>query len=109
MESGELLYPATSTEGREVIRQDLRELRESWDGYIDRLSEADRRLQMTLGAWGAYDDRYAQLTEWLRDLQINMADLELKNTLPEKKALLQAYKVGKLGMDELASWSRLIL
>ena len=47
-EAGERLYPSTSTEGREVIRQQLRDLREHWETYCDNLNDTLRHLDTTL-------------------------------------------------------------
>ena len=47
-EAGERLYPSTSTEGREVIRQQLRDLREQWETYCDNLNDTLRHLDTTL-------------------------------------------------------------
>ncbi len=48
LEAGERLYPSTSTDGREVIRQQLRDLRERWETYCDNLNDTLRHLDTTL-------------------------------------------------------------
>ena len=94
MESGERLYPTTSTEGREVIRQDLRNLRESWETYCDGLGDSQRRLEMTLAQWTSYDDSFTSLATWIAEVEQNLTmDVELKNSLSEKKTMLQNYRV----------------
>ena len=94
-QSGEGLYPVTSPEGREVIRQELRELRELWESYSDGLQERDRRLDTQHAQWTVYEDRVAELQDWLQQVTVSLPDMELKNTLPEKKESAQMYKVGK--------------
>lgn len=94
LENGEKLYPTTSTEGREVIRQELRYLREQWETYCDGLSDSQRRLEMALSQWASFDDSLGGLVKWISEAEQSLStDLELKNTLQEKKAMLQNYRV----------------
>ena len=47
--------------------------------------------------WATFHDLYNQLEKWVQDTErILVADVELKNTLPEKKAQLQHYRVSYL-------------
>jgi hypothetical protein len=48
VESGERLYPNTAAEGREVIRQELRQLKLGWESLFDDLSAAQRKLEVAL-------------------------------------------------------------
>ena len=94
LESGEKLYPNTSTEGREMVHQELRSLREQWESYTDGISDANRRLSQALTRWTTFDETYEQLVSWVKDTEYGLAsDLELKNTLAEKKSMLQHYRV----------------
>ncbi len=94
LETGERLYPNTSTEGREVIRQELRSLRDSWESYVDGLNDAQHRLEQSLHQWGTYNENYDQILAWVKDMEYKLTCIvELKNTLPEKKAMLQSYRV----------------
>ena len=94
IESGERLYPSTSAEGREIIRQQLRLLREKWEGFSDQTSETQRKLEVCLHQWSSYDDSFEQLQSWITEAtaQLNR-DSELHGSLPEKKVQLQAQKV----------------
>ena len=94
VEAGEHLYPSTSTEGREVIRQELCSLRDSWETYTDGLDDAQRKLENALGQWSAYNDSSKKLVNWVKDMEGQLiGDLDLKNSLDEKKALLQKCRV----------------
>ncbi len=93
LEAGEKLYASTSTDGREVIRQELRDLRQSWESLCDGVTENDRHLDMALSQWTAFQDRLQQLQAWMNDTQSNLTDVELKNNLQQKKAMLQHYRV----------------
>ena len=94
VEAGEHLYPSTSTEGREVIRQELCSLRDSWDDYADGLDDAQRKLECSLVQWSTYNDSCKKLVNWVKDMEGQLiGDLDLKNNLDEKKALLQKCRV----------------
>nr|KAG5692778.1 hypothetical protein BaRGS_009394 [Batillaria attramentaria] len=94
VESGERLYPNTASEGRDIIRQELRSLREQWDLMCDEVSETQRKLDMNLTQWSSYDENFDTFHKWLLDVEVKLKqDAELKATLPEKKAQLQNHKV----------------
>lgn len=95
IDAGEKLYPTTASEGREVIRQDIRNLRENWDSLCDEVAATQRKLECSLLEWSAYDDNFEQFQKWLLDTEVNLKEEEeMKATLPEKKAQLQNHKVG---------------
>ncbi|XP_025103982.1 nesprin-1-like isoform X4 [Pomacea canaliculata] len=94
VENGERLYPNTSSEGRDIIRQELRSLREQWDLMCDEVSETQRKLDMNLNQWASYDESFDAIHKWLIDAEVKLKqEAELKATLPEKKAQLQNHKV----------------
>lgn len=94
IESGERLYPNTAAEGREVIRQELRQLKLGWESLFDDLSAAQRKLEVALVQWTSFDDSYGQVEHWLRDMESQLeGQLPLRSTLEEKKTQLQNYKV----------------
>lgn len=94
VESGERLYPNTAAEGREVIRQELRQLKLGWESLFDDLSAAQRKLEVALVQWTSFDDSYGQVEHWLRDMESQLeGQLPLRSTLEEKKTQLQNYKV----------------
>lgn len=94
LESGERLYPNTSNEGRETIRRELRALRDKWENYNDNLNETQRKLESSRMQWSSFDENFDQLEKWLGDTAEHVKeDAEVKNTLPEKKAALQNYRV----------------
>lgn len=94
LESGEKLYPNTAHEGRERIRQDLRGLRDMWESYNDSLNESQRQLENSRMKWSSFDENYEQFVKWVVDMERQLSsDVELKNTVQEKRALLQHYRV----------------
>ncbi|KAJ8309205.1 hypothetical protein KUTeg_014079 [Tegillarca granosa] len=94
VESGEKLYPSTASEGRDLIRQELRTLRDQWEQLCDQLSDTQRKLDSCLVQWSSYDENFEQFQKWLLDTEIQLKeDTDLKSTLPDKKAQLQGHRV----------------
>lgn len=94
LESGEKLYPNTSNEGREGIRRELRTLREMWESFNDNLNDSQRQLDTSKMQWSTFDDNYDQLAHWVQDMDTQIQqDQEACNSLQEKKAMLQHYRV----------------
>lgn len=91
---GEKLYTHTSPEGREIVRQQLRNLRTLWDGFSEDLQSATQKLDQCLMQFAEFSLSQEQLTAWLRDVERAMHQhTELKSTLEEKRAQLQNHKI----------------
>ncbi|XP_024081429.1 nesprin-1 [Cimex lectularius] len=91
---GEKLYVHTSPDGREIIRQQLRDMRNLWDTTNDNLQECTQKLEQCLVQFAEFLLSQEQLTKWLKDVEKAMqAHIELKATLQEKKAQLQNHKI----------------
>lgn len=91
---GEKLYVHTSPDGREIIRQQLRNLRTLWDGFTEDLQNTMQKLDQCLMQFAEFSLSHEQLTAWLRDVERAMHQhTELKCTLEEKRAQLQNHKI----------------
>lgn len=91
---GEKLYVHTSPDGREVVRQQLRDLRSLWDSFSDNLQDAAQKLDQCLMQFAEFSLSQEQLTNWLRDVERAMHQhTESKSTLEEKRAQLQNHKI----------------
>ncbi|EZA53954.1 Nesprin-1 [Ooceraea biroi] len=91
---GEKLYAHTSPDGREIIRQQLRNLRGMWDGFSEDLQNSTRKLDQCLMQFAEFSLSQEQLTAWLRDVERAMHQhTELKSSLEEKRAQLQNHKI----------------
>ncbi|XP_071567068.1 muscle-specific protein 300 kDa isoform X8 [Temnothorax nylanderi] len=91
---GEKLYVHTSPEGREIIRQQLRNLRGLWDGFSEDLQNSMQKLDQCLMQFAEFSLSQEQLTAWLRDVERAMHQhTELKSSLEEKRAQLQNHKI----------------
>ncbi|XP_017768073.1 PREDICTED: nesprin-1 [Nicrophorus vespilloides] len=91
---GEKLYSHTSPDGREIIRQQLRNMRTIWDGFGDDVQTALNKLEQCLMQFADFTATQEQLTKWLKDVERAMQQhTELKTTLQEKRAQLQNHKI----------------
>lgn len=94
IEAGEKLNTDTANPGREKIRQELRTAKEDWDRLFTELSEAQRRLDSHLMQWSSFADSQEQLLRWMTETEAALrADVDLKNTLQEKRLQLQNHRV----------------
>lgn len=94
IEKGEKLYTHTSPDGREIVRQQIRNLRTIWDGFTDDLQSATSKLDQCLVQLSDFTATQEQLTKWLKDVEKAMHQhTELKATLQEKRAQLQNHKI----------------
>jgi nesprin-1 len=95
IESGEKLYPNTATDGREIVRQQLRALKQDWDGLYDEVMSTQRHLEINLVQWTSFEESCDQVETWLGNLEGQLqATVPVHATLEEKKAQLQSYRVG---------------
>lgn len=96
VEAGERLYPDTAAAGREKVRQTLRSAKEDWERLFSALNDTQRRVDNFLLQWSSYAEGQDQLQRWLGDTEASLrADLDLKNTLQEKRMQLQNSRVCK--------------
>lgn len=96
IEAGEKLYPDTAAAGREKVRQNLRTAKEDWERLFNALNDTQRRVDNFLLQWTSYAEGQDQLVRWLGDTEATLrADVDLKNTLQEKRMQLQNHRVCK--------------
>lgn len=94
LDKGEKLYPQTSPDGREIIRQQLKCMRNLWDNFSDDLNTTTQKLEQCLHQFGEFTQAQEQLTKWLKEVEESMQNhVVLKATLQEKRAQLQNHKL----------------
>lgn len=94
LDKGERLYAHTSPDGREIVRQKLRNIRTIWDTFAEDLQSATNKLDQCLLQFSDFTAAQEQLTKWLKDVEKAMHQhTELKSTLQEKRAQLQNHKI----------------
>lgn len=62
---GEKALPETSTQGREKIRQDLRDIRDRWDRVNEGIRGLQKRQEAQSLQWSSYQDNLQQILTWL--------------------------------------------
>lgn len=94
VEAGERLYSHTSPDGREIIRQQIRTLRDVWETLGEQMQGSWQRLDACLSQFEDFKTSQEELTKWLRGIEQSMRlHTQLKSTLQEKKAQLQNHKI----------------
>lgn len=94
LDRGEKLYNHTSPDGREIIRQQLRNIRTLWENLGDCLQDTSNNLDQCLLQFSDFSLAQEQLTKWLKDVERAMQQhTELKASIQEKRAQLQNHKI----------------
>jgi len=87
------LNASTTLEGRDAVRQQLRQLRERWDQCSDRIAAAEQILEKMAACWTAFNKQCDKLERWLAMIQSKLTATVLHNTLQQKKDQLHTVKV----------------
>lgn len=91
---GEGLYPHTSPDGREHLRQQLKLLKNSWNNYNEDLIGLGQKIDQCVQQFGEFNDAQEQLSNWLKEVEKSIqSHTELRSTLPEKNLQLQNHKL----------------
>ncbi|XP_054713817.1 LOW QUALITY PROTEIN: muscle-specific protein 300 kDa-like [Uloborus diversus] len=98
-DAGEVIYLSLNMEGRDRIRSEMRNLRDSWDEKWQKVNAATKNIESSLMAWGTFEESCKQVAVWLNELLNQLGTIQLKATLSEKKAQLQSYKAMSQGIS----------
>merc|ERR1712106_411414 len=94
IEQGEKLYSHTSPDGKDFIRQQLKELRKKWDNLTEEIQSNATKIDLCLQQFSDFTTSQEQLTKWLKDIEKHMQQhTELKPSIQEKKAQLQNHRI----------------
>ncbi|KAK9694281.1 Spectrin repeat [Popillia japonica] len=117
-QTAEVVLPSTSLQGQEIIRNDNRALRESFERLFKDLREQRDQLEKVLVHWRDYKDEYERLSDWLQQIAILTKNqkIALSATLPEKakqvqdvKDILDKFKKGKEQIDKFNESAKVLL
>ncbi|OQR75172.1 hypothetical protein BIW11_08600 [Tropilaelaps mercedesae] len=90
----ERVYPLTSADGREKIRARLRDLSSRYERLSENLGAQVGKLEKSIGQIAELKQSQERLENWLKEALNNLSvNSQLKASLQEKKALLQAHKL----------------
>lgn len=93
MDCAERLYSNTSSEGREEIRNELRNLRERWEQYLDKLAAVDHAVEQALARWNSFNEQLKDLDGWMKETAMKLAAHGPNDSFQDKKDELQRLKV----------------
>ena len=90
---GERLLASTSSEGCEVVRLQLRLLRETLEALNDQLVESQRRLDVTLHQLTSFEDNCDRFQTWLTETSVQLKHSATERVkLQEKKTQAQTQR-----------------
>lgn len=92
-ECAEKAMESTGLKGRQMVKQELDVLKLDWEDYCVKLSSLQDSLDKAVHHWGQYDDQYAVISQWVKDMERRIKDFPLKSTLEEKQEQLKRYQV----------------
>lgn len=116
--AAQVVLPNTSSHGQELIQNDIRALRESFDRLFKDLQQQRDQLEIVLQYWREYKDDFERISDWLQQsgILIKSQKIALFGTLPEKiiqvndvKDILQKLEDGKSQIDKLNDSARILL
>jgi len=90
---GNALYANTTSEGRDAVRQQLRQLCERLVKCSERIAAAEKTLEKASASWSAFNNDHDELEQWLETVRGKLAAVIPQNTLQQKKDQLQSLKV----------------
>ncbi|GFY40265.1 nesprin-1 [Trichonephila inaurata madagascariensis] len=94
IELGEKLYSSTSPEGREIIRQKIRNLQKHWEVLQEKCNGSLRAVDSCLQKLISFSQGQDRLSKWLQEVGLSVQQhTEPKSTIQEKRAQLQSQKV----------------
>ena len=82
----------TSSAGKEILKRELDSLKCDWDSAIGQAEDAYTALQTTLKQWKEFEDTHNVLNNWLRSMEQQLKDFELRSTLEEKQEQVECFK-----------------
>lgn len=84
--TGEVVIASTSTPGQNILRGDIRSVRDSFEGLFRDVAKQKEAMEVTLFQWRDYKEEYERLSEWLQQIDILVKNhkLALLPNLEEK-------------------------
>ena len=102
----EQLYPDTSGQGRETIRQELKTLQQRWDNLLEKAEVLQKKLDSQLQSWSTYQESLSEANNWLNamDTSIKLDHINWLSLQDCKSRLLKM----KTAQQEVNSHKRFI-
>ncbi|CAB0008983.1 unnamed protein product, partial [Nesidiocoris tenuis] len=93
VESGEALFSEITPENREVIRNRLKNLRNSSEALVDKANAISKVIEHALSRRNSFDDCFTQVAQWIIETDKKLKDGPSKEpTVQDKKLALHQYR-----------------
>ena len=76
-------------------------MQSEWQDYISRIHQAEEDLEHAQLQWGDFETKFDACSQWLKNMEQQVKNYELKSTLPEKKTQVEKFKVRTLIFNPL--------
>lgn len=116
--TGEVVLASTSPQGQDLVRADIRSLRDNFEGLFGEVAKQKEMLEATLFHWREYKEEYERLSEWLQQIDILVKNhkLALAPNVQEKhkqfvdmQSILERLVKGQADMDKFNAASASLL
>lgn len=89
------ILPNTSAQGREIIRQQIRQARERWDNLSEGIVDQQKKQGLQSLQWSSYQENLQQILAWLDNMErtIKLEISSVPSSLQEVKSKLLKSKV----------------
>lgn len=104
---GEKTLPETSTQGRERIRQELRDARDRWDKLDEGIRNLQKQQEAQTLQWSSYQDVLQQILLWLDSME-NVIEQENPSTWISTQEIRSKLFKYKAILQEITSHKRVI-
>lgn len=91
---GEKTIPQTAPQGQATLQQEMDSLIQDWETLINKMCDTQENIVHATHALENYDGTCESLNKWLREVEGQIRDYEMKATLNEKQTQVQKFKVG---------------
>lgn len=83
----------SSQNGQEALKRECDHLESDWQDYLARISQAEDDIKTALVTWGDFETKFTSCSAWLKQMEEQVKNYELKNTLQEKQNQIEKFKV----------------
>lgn len=108
--TGEVVMASTSPQGKEMIRNDIKSLRDSFEGLFKEILNQRNKLEATMVQWREFKEEFDRISEWLQQIDILVKNhkIALQPNLNEKQKqvadmrdILNRLEKGQADIDKL--------
>lgn len=116
--TGEVVMASTSKQGKELIGNDIKALRESFEGLFKDILNQRNKLEVTMTQWRDFKEEFDRISEWLQQIDILVKNhkIALQPNLAEKQkqvadmqSILSRLQKGQTDVDKLSSEAKPLL